>query len=126
MVTRKGRKTTGGKYHSQRKKKLSERAGQVRAVKLGKEKKKTMKTRGGILKTVLLNADKANLIDSKTHKAQIVSIKNVLEVPSNRFLARQNKIVKGAIIQTDAGKARVTNRPSQEGCVNAVLVEETK
>jgi len=126
MVTKKGRKITGGKYHSQRKKKLSERAGQARAVKLGKEKKKTMKTRGGVLKTVLLSTDKANLINSKTHKAQVVSIKNVLEVPSNRFLARQNEIVKGAIIQTDAGKARVTNRPGQEGCVNAVLVEEKK
>jgi small subunit ribosomal protein S8e len=123
MVTKKGRKTTGGKYHAQRKKKLFERAGQVRAVKLGKEKKKVMKVRGGNLKTVLLSADKANMIDSKTHKAKVVTIKNVLEVPSNRFLARQNKIVKGAIIQTDAGKAKVTNRPSQEGCINAVLVE---
>lgn len=123
MVTNKGRKTTGGKYHSQRKKLLSERAGQPRHVRLGKEKKKTIKTRGGKLKTVLLSIDKANLIDSKTHKAKVVAIKNVLEVPSNRFLARQNMIVKGAIIQTDAGKARVTNRPGQEGSVNAVLIE---
>jgi len=123
MVTNKGRKTTGGKYHSQRKKLLSEKAGQARHVRLGKEKRKTMKVRGGKLKTVLLSIDKANLIDTKTHKAKVVAIKNVLEVPSNRFLARQNMIVKGAIIQTDAGKARVTNRPGQEGSVNAVLIE---
>lgn len=123
MVTNKGKKISGGRYHSQRKKILSERAGQPRHVKLGKEKKKSMKMRGGELKTVLLSIDKANLTDTKTHKAKVVEIKNVLEVPSNRFLARRNIIVKGAIIQTEAGKARVTNRPGQEGCVNAVLVE---
>lgn len=123
MTTKKGRKITGGKYHAQRKKKLSELQGQARNVRLGKEKKKFIRTRGGKLKVVLLSIDKANLIDPKTHRARVVAIKNVLEVPSNPFFARQNIIVKGAIIQTEAGKARVTNRPSQEGCVNAVLLE---
>lgn len=123
MVTNKGKKVSGGRYHSQRKKLLSEKKGQARHVKLGKEKKKTMKVRGGFLKTVLLSTSKANLINSKTHKSKVVAIKNVLEVPSNRFLARRNIIVKGAIIETDAGKAKVTNRPGQEGSVNAVLIE---
>lgn len=122
MTMKKGRKISGGRYHKQRKKKLFERAGQFLRVKLGKEKRKTIKTRNGKLKTVLLRTDKANLID-KSGKAKVVTIKNVLEVPSNRFLARQNIIVKGAIIETDAGKARVTNKPSQEGCVNAFLIE---
>ena len=31
--------------------------------------------------------------------------------------------MKGAIIETSAGKARITNRPSQEGQINAVLIE---
>jgi small subunit ribosomal protein S8e len=123
MTTRKGRKITGGKYHSARKKILSEKAGQPRVVMLGKEKKKMLRLRGGRLRPVLLRADKVNIIDPKTHKAKVAMIKNVVKVPSNIFLARKNVIVKGAIIDTDAGKARVTNRPGQEGCVNAVLVE---
>ena len=37
-----------------------------------------------------------------------LEIKNVLETPSNRFLARQNVITKGAIVETELGKVRIT------------------
>ena len=53
----------------------------------------------------------------------MVEIKNVLETPSNRFLARQNIITKGTILETELGKVRVTNRPSQEGVINGILIE---
>jgi len=46
-----------------------------------------------------------------------------LETPSNRFLARQNILTKGTIVETDAGKVRITNRPTQEGMVNGILVK---
>ena len=121
---RKGRKISGGKYHKQRKKKKFELDRQPRIVKLGKEKRKKIRARGGKIKVVLLSADMANLIDKKTGKSKKVKIKNVLETPSNKFLARQNILVKGAIIETESGKARITNRPSQEGSVQAELVAE--
>jgi len=63
-------------------------------------------------------------MDPKTKKAKNVKIANVLETPANRFLARQNILVKSAIIETELGKARITNRPSQEGMVQAVLTDE--
>ena len=63
-------------------------------------------------------------IDSKKKKDQKTKIKNVLETPSNRFLARQNVLVKGALIETEIGKAKITNRPSQEGSVQGILVKE--
>lgn len=119
---RTGRKITGGKYKKFRKKKLSELKRQPRLTILGQEKKKTIRTRGGKIKTVLLKTNKVNVIDPKTKVAKVVEIKNVLEVPSNRFLARKNVLVKGAIIETELGKARITNRPSQEGQINAVLI----
>lgn len=119
----KGKKISGGRYKKSRKKKLSEVRGKPRLVVLGEDKKKKIRTRGGHLKTVLLRASKVNVID-KEHKAHLVKIKNVLEVPSNTFLARRNILVRGAIIETDLGKARITNRPSQEGSVQAVLLEE--
>ena len=50
-------------------------------------------------------------------------IKNVAETPSDRFLAKQNILVKGAIIDTEIGKARITNRPGQEGFINAVILD---
>jgi small subunit ribosomal protein S8e len=118
-----GRKVSGGRYHKARKKKKYELAGQPRIVKLGKEKRKNLRVMGGNIKTVMLSTDIANVIDKKTQKASKVKIKNVLETPSNRFLARQNILIKGAIIETELGKARITNRPSQEGSVQAVLIE---
>lgn len=118
----KGRKITGGKYHANRKKKKYELAGIPRIVYLKPTKMKVLRVTGGHLKNVLLTCDVANIIlkNGKTKKAKI---KNVLETHSDRFLAKQNILVKGAIIDTEIGKAKVTNRPGQEGCVNAILVE---
>ena len=121
---RTGKKITGGIYHKQRKKKKHELPGQPRVVKLGEEKKKEIRGRGGNVRVVLLSTNIANVYNRKTGKCEKVKIKNVLETPPNRFLARQNVLVKSGIIETEKGKAKITNRPSQEGCVNAVLIEE--
>lgn len=120
----KGRKITGGKYHSEKKKKSFEHEVQERHVTLREMKRKKLRGRGGNIKMTLLGANIANLTNLKTRKTQKVEIKNVLETPQNTFLARQNRLMKGAIIQTSAGKARITNRPSQEGHINAILLEE--
>ena len=120
----KGRKVTGGKYKDSRKKKNYASPGIPRKVKLRETKQKKIDGRGKTTKNVLLSTDKANIIDPKTKKAKKVTIKNVLETPSNRFLARQNILVKGAIVETELGKARITNRPSQEGSVQGELLHE--
>lgn len=117
-----GRKISGGKYHANRKKRLHERDKQASIVKLGKEKRKSIRARGGYNKIILLSTDVANVFNKKG-KCQKSKIKNVLETPSNKFLARQNILVKDAIIETELGKARITNRPSQEGSVNAELLD---
>ena len=106
-----------------RKKRKHSLPGITRKVKLREEKKKTIKGLGGNKKKVLLSTEFANIIDIESKKAKKAKITNVLETPSNRFLARQNILVKGAIIETELGKAKITNRPSQEGSVQAVLVK---
>ncbi len=116
-----GKKLTGGKYIKRRKMKKYERAGQKTTTKLGEEKKKTKKTRGGNKKTRILKGKIINIKDKdKIKKAEI---KNVIETPSNRFLARQNILTKGTIIETELGKAKITNRPTQQGMINGILVE---
>ncbi|MEX0920781.1 MAG: 30S ribosomal protein S8e [Candidatus Pacearchaeota archaeon] len=118
---RKGRKISGGKYKKHRKKKFYELSGQKKTTKLGDEKKKIVRVMGGNKKTFLLKSKTVNVkIKDNTKKLEI---KNVLETPSNRFLARQNILTKGTIVETDSGKVRITNRPSQEGLVNGVLIE---
>tara|TARA_Y100000310_G_C20468528_1_gene708843 strand:+ start:296 stop:655 length:360 start_codon:yes stop_codon:yes gene_type:complete len=116
-----GRKTSGGRYIKPRKKKLTGRQNQSRIVKLDEKRTKLLKTRGGSKKLVSLTNDIANVISKG--KGKNVKIKNVLETPSNSFLARQNILLKDAIIETELGKARITNRPSQEGNVQAVLID---
>jgi small subunit ribosomal protein S8e len=116
-----GRKISGGKYHKQCKKQKHAMHGHVRIVKLGDKKTKIMRGMGGTLKTVSLSQNTINVI--KNGKSKVVKIKNVIETPSNRFLARQNVLVKSAIVDTELGKARITNRPSQEGIVQGVLIE---
>lgn len=113
-----GIKITGGKYTKRRKKKKYEKPGHVVPVKLGEEKRKKTKTRGDNKKIFLLKANSVNVNGKK------LEIKNVIETPSNRFLARQNIITKGTIVETDLGKVRITNRPSQEAMINGILIKE--
>lgn len=115
-----GRKITGGKYIKSRKKKKYERPGQSRAIKLGEEKRKSVKTLGGNRKTFLLMGKMINL--KQGDRTKKTEIKNVVETPSNRFLARQNILTKGTIVDTELGKAKITNRPTQEGVINGVLL----
>lgn len=122
MVNKKGKKVSGGKYTKSRKKKFYELAGQKRTVKLGEEKRKMQRVRGGNRKVFLLRAKFIN-VQTKDKKNKKAEIKNVLETPSNRFLSRQNVLTKGTIVETDIGKVKITNRPSQEGIINGVLIE---
>ena len=118
-----GRKITGGKYHMQKKKKKYALRGIENKVKLREGKRKTVRLTGGKRKSVILSTNIASVTDLKTNKTKNTKIKNVVQTPSDHFLARQNILVKSAIIDTDLGKARITNRPSRDGNVQAVLLE---
>ena len=88
--------------------------------KIGATKRKIVRTRGGNTKSRLLNVNEVNLFDGKAYVK--ATLKNVLENAANANFVRQNILTKGAIIDTDKGKARITNRPGQEGSIHAVLV----
>ena len=118
-----GRKITGGKYKIFSKSKKHALEGIKRKVKLGKTKQKIIRGMGGNKRSVLLSEECANIINPETKKSKKAKITNVLETPPDKFLARQNILVKSAIIETEIGKARITNRPSQEGHVNAELLQ---
>lgn len=118
---KKGRKITGGKYKKARKKKSREKKGEIRVVKLQDKKTKILRTTGGNEKLVSLSQNEINVIQKG--KAKKTQIKTVIETPANRFLARQNILIKGAVVDTEMGKVKITNRPSQEGNVQGILVE---
>jgi small subunit ribosomal protein S8e len=120
----KGRKATGGEIKIARKKRKYELGRIPVYTKIGEKKLIIVRTKGGGKKVKLASVSFANIFDKKTGKTQKVKIIDVLETPGNPKLARSGIIIKGAIINTELGKAKVTSRPSQNGVVNAVLLEE--
>jgi small subunit ribosomal protein S8e len=116
------RKTTGGRYSSFRKKKQYELGNLPSSTKIGKKSTQTNRVRGGNSKIKSLMDEIANIYDPKSKKYSKVKIKAVLDNPANRHFARRSIITMGAILDTEKGKAKVTNRPGQEGQINAVLV----
>lgn len=118
------RKLTGGILKPNRKKKRRDRGRDFIPCVIGKRKIKKKRARGGNEKLILLSDMYANVAFG--NKVKKVKILNVVSNPSNPYLARQNIITKGCIIETELGKARVTSRPGQDGIINAVLIEEKR
>jgi small subunit ribosomal protein S8e len=117
------RKVTGKKYIKKRKKKKYETPGQRTISKLGnEEKRKTKRTRGNNKKVVLIKSKFIN-VKMPDKKIKKTIINNVIETPSNKFLTRQNILTKGTILKTEIGNVKITNRPTQEGHLNGILIE---
>ncbi len=116
------RKPSGGRYKYVRPKKDFETGRLPALTKIGKRKLKMIRAFGGNEKQRLLLTETANLFDPKAKKYIQAKIKIVSDNPANRHFTRTNIITKGAIIETEKGKARVTSRPGQDGIVNAVLI----
>ncbi len=118
------RKVSGSRYVDYRKKRAYEKRRLPTMTKLGETKKSELRTRGGHKKQLLLTADIVNLYNPKDKKYKKVKIKAIVDNSANRHFIRRNILTKGAVIETEAGKAKVTSRPGQEGSVNAVLLVE--
>lgn len=119
------RKYTGGRLIRQRGKKKYELGGEQANTHLGETIRKTVKTLGGQLKVRLLRAQTAIVTDPSTKTSKTVKIETVTGNPANIHYVRRNIVTKGSIIKTEIGSARVTNRPGQEGSINAVLIPST-
>jgi small subunit ribosomal protein S8e len=83
---------------------------------------KKIRVMGGAVKTRLFAETYANVYDPKSKKSKKVKILSVVENMANPHYVRRNIITKGAIVETELGKVRVTSRPGQNGTVNAVLI----
>jgi len=115
-------KATGGRYKFKVPKKKNKLGNTPTLTKVGKERKKSVRVIGGNKKERILTTSIVNLFDKKTKKFSKAKILQVVENPANRHYVRRNILTKGTVIKTDKGNAKITNRPGQEGVVNAVLV----
>ncbi|HLC65366.1 MAG TPA: 30S ribosomal protein S8e [Candidatus Nanoarchaeia archaeon] len=115
-------KETGKKYVPYRKKRLDELGSDPAFTRVGEKRLSVVRVRGGDAKRRLFSHNIANVLNQKTKKYEKATIKTVLDNPADRNLVRRNIMTKGAIIDTDKGKARITSRPGQDGIVNAILI----
>ncbi len=119
------KKPTGGKRINYKKKKKYELSGvQALPTISKKDERKKVRAMGNKKKIKLKHALKVNVLDKKTGKYTVTELQTARENPANRNFARRNIITKGAIITTKIGDVRITSRPGQDGCVNAVLIEK--
>jgi small subunit ribosomal protein S8e len=112
---------TGGRRRKFRDKKASHVGGVFAATKVAEKDLKTqVRGRGGSYGVKLKKASMVSVV-MKDGKSKKVQIKRVLESHNPEFV-RMNVITKGAVVETDIGKVRVTNRIGQDGVVNGVAV----
>ena len=116
------RKPSGGMIRLNRGKKRFEIGREITLTTVGKQDRKIIRTQGGNTKVQLFGVEKANVMDPKTGKITRVKVTTVVENAADPNYVQRNIITKGAIIMTEAGKARVTSRPGQHGVMNAVLI----
>ena len=116
------RTKTGAKHRTKRDKIKAELGRKTQKVTVGPTKRVADKARGGNKKLGLRHANEINVLNPKTKKIKKAKILDVEANPANRHYERMNILTKGAIVKTELGNARITNRPSQEGIINGILV----
>lgn len=117
------RKVTGGRIRPAKGKRRTEIGLAPADTHIGEDKRKIMRTYGNNEKVRSLRAITANVTTRSDGKAKKVKIETVVENGANPNYVRRNLLTKGAIINTEIGRARILNRPGQDGIINAVLLE---
>lgn len=118
---------SGGRRTTKRRcdKKEKWKGGDAALTKCGKEKRETKKGLGKTKKVKAYSVKYVNVLDKKSNKTKKYEVINVKTNDANRLYARANIITKGAAIRVKDGSeekmAKVTNRPGQDGVVNAVF-----
>ncbi|HUI22978.1 MAG TPA: 30S ribosomal protein S8e [Nitrososphaerales archaeon] len=114
------RRPTGGRTRPHRGRRAYEKDGYAIEPVVGPAARRAIHRRGGHVTSGMVTADFANVADGKgkTNKSKIIRVKSS---PANRDYERRGVITRGAILETEAGDAVVTSRPTADGVVNASL-----
>jgi small subunit ribosomal protein S8e len=120
------KKPTGGRRVRHHKKKKRELGRLPSMTNIGEKRQKKVRVMGGNQKIKIFSDIVANVIDPKTKKVKKAKILDVVENKAHHQFAKLKIMTKGAIINTDAGEAKITSRPGQTGVIDAVLIEKKK
>jgi small subunit ribosomal protein S8e len=117
------RKVTGGRIRPAKGKRRTEIGLAPADTHVGEDKRKIVRGYGNNEKVRALRAITANVTTKTDGKTKKVKIETVVENGANPNYVRRNLLTKGAIINTEIGRARIISRPGQDGVINAVLLE---
>ncbi|HZD81250.1 MAG TPA: 30S ribosomal protein S8e [Nitrososphaeraceae archaeon] len=119
-----GRKFTGGRKVAMRGRRKFEIDRYPNEAIVGDKDIITRRVRGNNVKTAFKTTDFANVADQVSKKVTKSKILRVTKNSANKDYERRGVISKGALLETEAGTARVVSRPGQDGTVNAILVKQ--
>ncbi|MDH7510028.1 MAG: 30S ribosomal protein S8e [Methanolinea sp.] len=117
------RKPTGGRYRLRLVKRRREIGSAPTDSHIGKDRRAIVRITGGNVKVRTMRAEYANVADPASGTVRRARIETVEENIANPNYVRRNLLTKGAVIRTEAGRARIISRPGQEGVINAVLLK---
>ena len=117
------RKNTGGIRLRSHKKRKFEIGREPVLTTIGDDKRKYVRVRAGVTRVRMLKANTANVTNPKTGKTSPAKITTVTGNPANINYVRRNILTKGAVVDTDMGKVKVTSRPGQSGALSGILVK---
>jgi len=111
---------TGGRTRKFKAKKVAHLGGVFAATKVAaKDVKESVRERGGSFGVKLKKASMVNVVSKSGMKS--VKIIRVLTSHNPEYV-RMNVITRGAVVETELGKVRITNRVGQDGIINGVSV----
>ena len=119
-----GRKFTGGRKVAMRDRRKFEIDRYPNEAIVGPMAVVTRRVRGNNIKSAFKTVEYANVADPASKKVVKSKIVEVIKNSANKDYERRGVISKGALLETNAGSARVISRPGQDGTVNAVLVKQ--
>ncbi|MHA1412087.1 MAG: 30S ribosomal protein S8e, partial [Promethearchaeota archaeon] len=105
------RKYTGKKYKHFRKKRKRELERPPIETTIGTKKLKKQRVMGGNIKLKLFSNMYINVTDLSTNKTHKVKILRFESNAASKDLSRRHIITKGAIVETELGRVRITSRP---------------
>lgn len=90
---------------------------------VGESNRKLYRKTGGMQRVRVLKEHKINVNNPADGTTKTITMSTVVDNPSNPNYVRRNILTKGAVVETELGKVRITSRPGQDGIVNGTPVE---
>ena len=119
------RKSTGGRMKHHRGKRRTEISSENQFAYVGEvEQRKNYRKTAGSQTVRLLSAHEINVNHPKEGKTVRATINGVIENDADPNYVRRNIVTKGALVETNIGRVRVTSRPGMHGVVSGILLED--